>query len=98
VTKTVKKKVRGKTRKVKVTKRVCTTKLVSGPVKFTTSAASYRATLSRGRETYATGTAAAAGPGLWKLALSDRRAVHAGRYTLTLSRGRVTRRLTITIT
>jgi hypothetical protein len=50
---------------------------VSGTVTFTTTAA--RATLTRGRVVYATGTA-----NLTRLVLHTRRPVRAGRYTLNL--------------
>jgi hypothetical protein len=72
-----------KTVKVKrETKQVCTTKLVTGPVKFNTTAVD-RAVLSRGRVVYATGIAArdAKHP---ELALIATRKLQAGRYTLTL--------------
>lgn len=101
VIKTVKKKVRGKTRKVTVTQQVCTTRLVSGTVKFTTTGASYGATVSRGRVIYASGTGVATGSGRWHLVLGDVRPIRAGHYTLTLQgrRGRrsITQRVQITI-
>ncbi len=81
--------VHGKKKTVKQNK--CTTKLVSSPVKFTTSAA--KATLSRGRVIYATGTASAS-----RLRLQTRRALRPGRYTLTLTSHHKTTRQTITIT
>jgi streptogramin lyase len=61
-------------------KQKCTTKTVSSPVKFT--AASARASLSRAGVVYASGTAGKRG-----LVLRARRAVAAGRYTLTLTYG-----------
>jgi hypothetical protein len=69
--------------------QVCKTKTVTGPVTFTTSAVA-RAELSRGRAVYATGIAArnSRHP---EAALSATRALHAGRYTLTL-RWRIGRR------
>ena len=82
-------KVHGKRKTVKQTK--CTTKLVSSPVKFTASAA--RATLSRGRVIYATGSASAS-----RLKLQARRVLRPGRYTLTLTSHHQTTRQTITIT
>ena len=72
------KKVKGK----KQTKQVCTTKLVSGVVKFTTSAAT-AATLSRGRVVYATGSAVRSGQ-TTKLMLRPLRHLKPGRYTLKL--------------
>jgi hypothetical protein len=61
---------------------VCTTKLVTGPVKFTTTAVD-RAALSRGRVVYATGIATR-GVKHPELALIATRKLRAGRYTLTL--------------
>jgi hypothetical protein len=68
-------KVKGK----KVKRNKCTTKLVSGTVKFTTSSAVRRASLSRAGVLYATGTVTNKG-----LKLHALRRVRAGRYTLTL--------------
>jgi hypothetical protein len=66
-------------------KKKCTTKTVSGTVKFTTS--SMQATLSRHGLVYATGAALAGTHGRLSLRLSDRRALRPGRYTLTLISG-----------
>jgi collagen triple helix repeat protein/List-Bact-rpt repeat protein len=66
-------------------KKKCTTKTVSGTVKFTTS--SMQATLSRHGLVYATGAALTAAHGGLSLRLSDRRALRPGRYTLTLISG-----------
>jgi hypothetical protein len=66
-------------------KKKCTTKTVSGTVKFTTS--SMQATLSRHGLVYATGAALAGTRGGLSLRLSDRRALRPGRYTLTLISG-----------
>jgi hypothetical protein len=66
-------------------KKKCTTKTVSGTVKFTTS--SMQATLSRHGLVYATGAAHAGTRGALSLRLSDRRALRPGRYTLTLISG-----------
>jgi hypothetical protein len=63
--------------------RQCTTKVVSGMVKFTATAASTRATLSRHRTVYATGVAESAGRQT-RLLLSTRQSLASGRYTLTL--------------
>jgi hypothetical protein len=81
ITVTVTKTVHGKRKKVKVKKQRCTTKTVTGPVKFTTSVA--RAVLSRGRVTYATGIATinTKHP---QLALTTTHKLRAGTYTLTL--------------
>ena len=82
------------------TKRVCTTKLVSGPVKFTTAAGDERASLSRHGVIYATGYARQTRGGVrtWLLAA---RPLARGRYTLTLThrhRGhQITTRRQITI-
>jgi hypothetical protein len=66
-------------------------KLVTGPITFTATAS--RATLSRGRVIYATGTATAS-----RLRLHSRRALPPGHYTLTLTSHHKTTRQTITIT
>ncbi len=68
-------KVKGKS----VKRKKCTSKLVSGTVKFTTSSAVRRASLSRGGVLYATGIVTNKG-----LVLHALRPVKAGRYTLTL--------------
>jgi hypothetical protein len=70
----------------KQTRQQCTTKLISSPVSFPTTA---RATLSRHRVTYAIGTASPTG-----LVLHARGVVHAGRYTLTLVYHTAGRRMT----
>ena len=87
-------------KKGKKTVKKCTTRVVSGSVTFTTSAAD-RASLSRGRVLYATGEIAGAGRGVFELMLVPVRTLRAGRYTLT-TRARagkrlVTRRTQITI-
>ena len=70
----------------KVKQQKCSARLVSGPVKFTTSPKSAAAAISRGRVTYATGRAISLGPGRWQLALTHRiHQLRPGRYTLTLS-------------
>ncbi|HUB36396.1 MAG TPA: hypothetical protein VL972_06185 [Solirubrobacteraceae bacterium] len=71
-------KVKGKT------KKKCTTKTVSGTVKFTTS--SERATLSRHGAVFAAGVASGGRGGL-RLRLHALRKLKAGRYTLTLTSG-----------
>jgi hypothetical protein len=65
-------------------KQRCTTKLVSGTVKFT--AAGAQATLSRRGVVYAAGTARIAG-GRTSLRLTPLRTLRSGRYTLTLVSG-----------
>ena len=59
--------------------RVCKTKVISGTATFTATPA--KAKLTRGHRVYATGTALYA-----QLNLRARRAIHPGRYTLTLTR------------
>jgi len=82
-------------KKKKHKKQKCTAKLVSGPVKFTTSSA--RATLSRDGRVYAKGTAIATGRGGWQLWLSDTRALRPGRYRLSVRMSRRTRRSVVSI-
>jgi hypothetical protein len=77
--KTVTKIVKGKKKKKG---QACTTKTITGPVKFTTAAVA-RAVLSRGHVIYATGIATR-GAERPQLALSSAHALHPGRYTLTL--------------
>jgi hypothetical protein len=76
--KTVTKIVKGK----KKTSQACTTKTLTGPVKFTTAAVA-RAVLSRGRVIYATGIATR-GAEQPQLALTSPHALRPGRYTLTV--------------
>jgi hypothetical protein len=64
----------------------CTTKLVSGTVRFTTSGASAHATLSRHGLVYAAGTARLA-HGRTSLRLLPLRSLQPGKYTLTLISG-----------
>ena len=61
---------------------VCTGRLVSGKVKFTTSIA--HATISRAGALYGTGIAAQLGGGRQQLLLVQRLVIKPGRYTLTL--------------
>ena len=96
--KTVTVKVKGRRRKVVK----CSGRLVSGTVKFTTSAASDTATIARGKTVYATGATIATGDGRQQLLMKALKPLRAGRYTLTV-RHRVpgrssSRRETITIT
>jgi hypothetical protein len=83
------------------TKRVCTTRLVTGPVKFTIAARAEQAALTRHGAIYATGYARPTriGTQVWLLAA---RRLARGRYTLTLTarRGRwhITTRTQVTIT
>jgi hypothetical protein len=64
--------------------QLCTAKLISAPLTFTANVSTARATISRGRVVYATGPAKAVGSGRWELVIHKRRALRAGRYTLTL--------------
>jgi hypothetical protein len=75
------------------TKQVCTTKLVTGPVKFTTAAADERAALSRRGVIYATGYARPTHCGVQTWLLAARRLAH-GRYTLALTTRRGRRQIT----
>jgi virginiamycin B lyase len=83
VRRTVVKTVHGKRKRVKVTRQVCTTKTVSGPVKFRV-ATGRRATLRRAGLTYARGTELHGGQRPLLLLTGTRR-LHSGRYTLRLS-------------
>jgi hypothetical protein len=67
-------------------KQHCTSKLVSGTVKFTTVGSSAQATLSRHGVVYAAGTARTA-RGRMSLRLLPVRRLRPGRYTLTLISG-----------
>jgi hypothetical protein len=92
---------RGQGKKHTASKQKCTTRLVSGTVDFTTTRTPVRATISRGRIVYATGSSVLSGRGRSRLLLSERRRLGSGRYTLTL-RGRnagrwITRRVQVTI-
>jgi hypothetical protein len=82
-------------------KQACTTKLVSGPVKFTAAAADERAALSRDDVIYATGYARQTRAGVQTSLLAAQR-LAAGRYTLTLTRRhgqrQITTRKQVTIT
>ncbi|MFL5828420.1 MAG: hypothetical protein ACJ76X_00750 [Solirubrobacteraceae bacterium] len=71
-------------KKRKITVQHCTTKLVSGTVKFTINS-NISAAVSRGSVTYATGLAIPTGTGRWQLILTHRQhSLRPGRYTLTL--------------
>jgi streptogramin lyase len=83
--KTVTRTVTRNHKRVHVTKQVCTTKLVTGPVKFTTAAADERASLSRHGVLYATGYAQLTRAGAQVRLLAARR-LSGGRYLLALSR------------
>jgi hypothetical protein len=61
----------------------CSTRLVSGTVKFTTTG-SIQASLTRAHLIYATGRAIPTGQHRWQLMLKPKRALRPGRYTLTL--------------
>jgi hypothetical protein len=68
-----------------------------GTLKSTTTAASDRAMVSRGRTMYATGVGVPIGKGRWQLLLNDLRPLPPGRYAMTL-RGRRGRRITRHVT
>ncbi len=99
VTKTVTRTLHGVKKKVKVTRHVCSTKMVSGPVTFTTASVD-RAVISRLGIVYATSTALRNG-GRTRLILSRKRSLRPGHYTLTLTTTRQhhhhTTRQTVTI-
>jgi hypothetical protein len=65
-------------------KQTCTTKLVTGPVKFTATASAARATLSRHGKVFATGSARTVN-GHIEFLSSDPRVLPRGRYTLTIT-------------
>jgi hypothetical protein len=67
-------------------KQRCTTKLVSGTVKFTATGSAARATLSRGGVVFAIGSARS-NYGRMSLRLAPLRVLRPGKYTLTLIRG-----------
>jgi hypothetical protein len=88
--------------KRRVTVQKCTTKLVSGTVKFTVAGGDLGASVSRAHVVYATGVAVPDLAGHWQLVFNRHvRKLRPGRYTLTLRtlRGqhRVVERTTITI-
>lgn len=83
VTQTVVRTVAGHRRPVKVSRQQCSTKLVTGSIKFTASVA--RTTVARAGRTLARGQASKLGGGRWVLRLNTRRAFTAGTYTLVLS-------------
>ncbi len=74
--------VRGKRRKELLTTRTLSGKLTSTPVKFTVKKLSVL--LSRGKVTFAEGTAVRDAAGVWKLTLHSTRSTPKGTYTLTL--------------
>ena len=82
-----------KGKKGKKTVEKCTTKVVSGSITFTTTAAD-RASLTRRRVVYATGEVLGTGHGVSELLLAPVRTLRPGRYTLT-TRAHVGKRLTI---
>jgi hypothetical protein len=90
VTKTVTRKIHGERKRVKVTQNVCTTKLVSRPVKFTTGGAPSRAVLTRaGVRVHGVMVGA-------KLLFAEPIKLASGRYTLVRTQGsRVTKETVI---
>ena len=95
VTKTVTKTIHGKRKKVKVKRVQCTTKTVSGTVKFTTTPSAARAILMRAGTAYAAGVERGGGRHT-NLELVSSRNLTAGRYTLILIRTRGRRRGRVT--
>jgi hypothetical protein len=97
VTKTTKKHGHKHTTKM----RQCSTRLVSGPVAFTTTGG-IQASLTRAHVIYATGKAIPTGQGRWQMMLTPNQALDPGRYTLTLIKSQakqpILKRETITIT
>jgi hypothetical protein len=72
----------------------CTTRLLAGPVKFIVAGASQHAALTRAGHVYATGYAWSTPHGE-RASLIAARHLAAGRYTLTLTSGRGSHRVTI---
>jgi hypothetical protein len=87
--------------KVRVKRRVCHGRTVSGIVSFTVAGAADRATLSRGARIYARGASVSTAGGRSQLVLLLRRPLRRGQYVLTLRRHRhgqtITRRQTVTM-
>jgi hypothetical protein len=86
----------------KVTVQKCTSRLVSGTVRFKTEFRDLRASVSRAHIVYGTGVAVPRGARHWELLLTRHmRRLRSGRYTLTLrtlrGRHRIVERTTITI-
>jgi hypothetical protein len=61
----------------------CTTKLVSGPLRFTITRSAH-AIVSHAGVTYARGSAVSLGRRSWALRLHELRRIRSGRYTLTI--------------
>ena len=83
VRRTIVKKVRGKRKRVKVTRQVCTTKIVTRPTRFTIASVRH-AVLTHAGITDARGTQLHDGRRP-QLLVSGARSLHSGHYTLTLS-------------
>jgi hypothetical protein len=96
VTKTITKGTGRARHKVKVKQQQCTTRLVTGPVKFTAASSDRRASLSRAGVIYATGYNRRTRTGS-QTSLVSARQLSRGRYTLTLGAGRTAQHETITI-
>lgn len=81
--------------------QTCTTRVVTGTIKFTIDSDDGEAALSRAGDVYATGSAVRVGANRWRLSLTRRRALRPGRYVLAIrarhGRGWVTRRMSIAI-
>ena len=94
VCRTVTKKRTKHGRKIPVKVKKCTTRLVSGKVKFKTASHAVEANVSRAGVTYATGRAIPTGTGQWELVVSRRiHPLRPGRYILTLRSRRGGRRI-----
>ncbi|MBV9681339.1 MAG: choice-of-anchor D domain-containing protein [Solirubrobacterales bacterium] len=89
--------------KHKVNVQKCTTRLVSGTVKFTVGSDHLGATVSRAGVIYATGLAVPTGTGVWQLMVTHQiHRLRPGHYTLSLAtrhgQRRIQERIQITIT
>lgn len=84
VTKTITKTINGKKHQARQRVQKCTGRRVRGTLKVTVTISGGRATISRGRVVYATGTSLTIGNGRWLLMLTEQRGLESGRYTLTL--------------
>ena len=77
--------------------QTCQTKQGASPIKFTGTGAKLAASLSRGKLVYAMGFAIDSRGSRMQLALSPRRTIGPGSYTLTVKRGHTQHRETITV-
>jgi hypothetical protein len=97
----VRKEKNGTPHKVRVRHRKCNSRLLSSPVRFVLDGNHARASLSRGRIVYATGSGRTGAHGSLRLVLNQVRPLTPGRYTLTLrvhhGRLSISRQLQITV-